>query len=206
MKELFKSPEIRRKLLFTALVLILFRFLAHVPVPGVDTNAIKAYISSSSLLGFYDLFSGGGFQNFSIVTLGLSPYITASIVIQLFTTMVPSFEELSKEGQSGRDKLDQYTRMLTIPVSLIQAYGVYFLLHQQKVIGTLESFNLLVLIFTLIGGGMFLVWIGDLVTEYGVGNGISLLIFVGIISRLPASAAQFYYSSSSYSFLVHFYF
>lgn len=201
MNEILKSPEIRRKLLFTFLIIVLFRFLAHVPTPGVDTNAIKAYISSNSLLGFYDLFSGGGFQNFSIVTLGLSPYITASIIIQLFTTMIPAFEELSKEGESGRDKLDQYTRILTIPISFVQAYGVYFLLNQQGVIGRLETFNLLVLIFTLIGGGMFLVWVGDLVTEYGVGNGISLLIFVGIISSLPTNLIQFYYSSSTYSFL-----
>jgi len=191
MFKIFKLPELRRKIAFSLIVILLFRLLAHIPVPGVDTFAIKSFLSSNALLGIFDYFSGGGFQNFSIVTLGLSPYINASIIIQLMTVMIPKLEELSKEGESGREQLNQYTRYLSFPLSIFQAYGVYFLLSRQGILGSLGAFDLLVLVLTLTGGGMLLVWIGDLVTEYGVGNGISLLIFVGIISRLPASAVSF---------------
>lgn len=187
----FRLPELRNKILFTLAVVLIFRLLAHIPVPGVDTNAIKAYLGSNALFGLFDYFSGGGFQNFSIVTLGLSPYINASIILQLMTVMIPALEELSKEGESGREKINQYTKYLTVPLSVFQSYGVYFLLTRQGVIGTLSPFDLMVLIATLTGGGMLLVWVGDLVTEYGVGNGISLLIFVGIISRLPVSLVSF---------------
>jgi preprotein translocase subunit SecY len=191
MLKIFKLAELRKKILFTLAVILIFRLLAHVPVPGVNIEAIKSYLQGNALLGLFDYFSGGGFQNFSIVTLGLNPYINASIIIQLMTMMIPKFEELSKEGESGREILNQYTRYLTVPISLFQAYGVYFLLSRQGVIGELASFDLAVLIATLTGGGMLLVWIGDLLTEYGIGNGISLLIFVGIIGRMPASAYQF---------------
>ncbi|OGC47250.1 preprotein translocase subunit SecY [candidate division WWE3 bacterium RIFCSPHIGHO2_01_FULL_42_13] len=187
----FRLPELRKKLLFTLLVILIFRLLAHIPVPGVDVAAIRSYLSSNALLGIFNYFSGGGFQNFSIVTLGLSPYINASIIMQLMTVMIPKLEELSKEGESGREQINQYTRYLSFPLSIFQAYGVYFLLSRQGVIGTLSSFDLLVLILTLTGGAMLLVWIGDLVTEYGIGNGISLLIFIGIISSLPLSVAGF---------------
>lgn len=191
MFNVFKLPELRKKILFSLFVLLIFRLLAHVPVPGVDTVAIKSYLDSNALLGIFDYFSGGGFQNFSIVTLGLSPYINASIIMQLMTVMVPKLEELSKEGESGREQINQYTRYLSFPLSIFQAYGVYFLMSRQGIIGSLGSFDLLVLILTLTGGGMLLVWIGDLVTEYGIGNGISLLIFVGIISRVPSSIVGF---------------
>lgn len=194
MFKFLKVPELRNKIFFSLFVILIFRLLAHIPVPGVDVPAIKAYLESNALLGLFDYFSGGGFQNFSIVTLGLSPYINASIIMQLMTVMIPKIEELSKEGESGREMINQYTKYLTVPLSIFQAYGVYFLLSRQGVIGSLNSFDLILLIATLTGGGMLLVWIGDLVSEYGIGNGISLLIFAGIISRLPASAIQFYYS------------
>lgn len=197
MLKAFRLPELRKKILFSLFVILLFRLLAHIPVPGVDVAAIRAYLNSNALLGMFDYFSGGGFQNFSIVTLGLSPYINASIILQLMTVMVPALEELSKEGESGREKINQYTRYLTVPLSIFQAYGMYFLLNRQGVITDLVGFDLFVLIATLTGGGMLLVWIGDLVTEYGIGNGISLLIFVGIISRLPASAIGFFANINS---------
>ena len=191
MFKIFRLPDLRKRILFTLLMIVVYRFLAHVPVPGVDISAIKAYISSNALLGLFDYFSGGGFQNFSIVTLGLSPYINASIVIQLMTVMIPSLEELSKEGETGREKINQYTKYLTVPLAFFQGYSVYFLLSRQGVIGHLEGLNLLVLIATLLGGAMLAVWIGDLLTEHGIGNGISFLIFIGIISRVPTSALQF---------------
>ncbi len=192
-----KLPHLRRKILFTFLVIVIFRFLAFIPVPGVDVSAVKSYVESNQLLGIYNLLGGGGLQNFSLITLGLGPYINASIIIQLFTAMIPSLEELSKEGESGREKINQYTRLLSLPISVMQAYGIYFLLSNQaqigtqKVLGDLDAFGLLVLITSMTAGSMLLVWVGDLVTEYGIGNGVSILIFAGIISSLPFAALQF---------------
>jgi preprotein translocase subunit SecY len=183
-----KSPQIRKKLLFSLLVIVAFRFLAHVPVPGVDISSIKSFLERSVLFGIYDLFSGGGFQNFSLVTLGLGPYINVSIIIQMLTMMIPSLEELQKEGEHGREKINMYTKIFAIPVSLLQGYGMYFFLSKQGVLKSLAPFELVLLLFTLTAGTMLLVWISDLVSEYGLGNGTSLLIFVGIISRLPSSA------------------
>ncbi len=185
MLKLLKNEEIRKKILFSLLAIVVFRTLAHVPVPGVDLRAVRSYLSSSAIFGMFDLFSGGGFQNFSIVTLGLGPYINASIILQLFGKVIPALDELQKEGEAGREKLNMYTKLLTVPLSLIQAYGVYFLLSKQSVITSLGVMDLVVLLLAQVGGSMILIWLGDLVTEYGVGQGISLLIFVGIISRLP---------------------
>jgi len=123
----FKYPELRRKIIITLLIICGSRLLAHIPVPGVDTEAIRAYLQKSAIFGFFDLFSGGGFQNFSIITLGLAPYINASIVMQLLTVMIPSLEETAKEGEIGREKINMYTKFLTVPMTLIQAYGIYFL-------------------------------------------------------------------------------
>ena len=188
MLNILKNEELRKKILFSLLVIVVFRILAHVPVPGVDLAAVRAYLGSNAIFGMFDLFSGGGFQNFSIVTLGLGPYINASIILQLFTKMIPALEELSKEGETGREKINMYTKYLTVPLALVQAYGVYFLLSRQTVMGALGTTELTVLLFTLVGGSMIMIWLGDLVTEYGVGQGISLLIFVGIVSRLPTDA------------------
>jgi len=199
MLRIFKIPDLRKKILFSLFTIAVFRFLAHIPVPGVDISAIKEFISGNDLLGLFDYFSGGGFQNFSIVTLGLGPYINASIVMQIFAKLIPSLEELAQEGEQGREKINQYTKFLTVPIALLQSYGVYFLLSRQGVIVSLDLFSLVILLLTLVGGGILLMWIGDLVTEYGVGNGISLLIFVGIISRMPLSAAQFVASLTSES-------
>ncbi len=191
MIKLFRYPEVRAKIIFTLSIIVVFRLLAHVPVPGVNVETIRAFLSGSALFGMFDLFSGGGFQNFSIVTLGLGPYINASIVMQLLTVMVPTLEEMSKEGEYGREKINMYTKYLTVPMTIIQAYGIYFLLNRQGAIPTLSPIDLVVLMLTLSAGAMFLVWLGDLVTERGVGNGVSLLIFVGIISRLPQSLYAF---------------
>jgi len=187
MFKIFRFPEIRKKLLFTIVVVAVFRLLAHIPVPGVDTTAIKSYLQSNVIFGFFDLFSGGGFSNFSIVTLGLGPYINASIIIQLLTMMIPSLEELQKEGEYGQEKINMYTKFLTVPMALIQSYGIYFLLSKQRIINTLAPLDLLILLLTFTAGALFLVWLGDLVTERGLGNGVSLLIFISIISRIPQS-------------------
>ncbi|MCA9308695.1 preprotein translocase subunit SecY, partial [candidate division WWE3 bacterium] len=191
MPGILKVPEIRNKILFTIFILLVFRLLAHVPVPGVDLASLRSYLASSSLFSIFNIFSGGGFQNFSIITLGLTPYINASIILQLFTAVIPQLEELSKEGESGRAKINQYTKLLTVPLAIIQSYGMYFLLKSQGVVSNLDPLSLLVLVFSFVGGSLLLVWIGDLVTEQGIGNGVSLLIFAGIVSRLPASVYQF---------------
>ncbi len=187
MLKIFRLPELRKKIIFTLAIIAIFRLLAHIPVPGVDTSSIKAYLEQSVFFGFFDLFSGGGFQNFSVVTLGLGPYINASIIIQLLTMLIPSLEELSKEGEFGQEKINLYTKILAVPMAFVQSYGIYFLLSKQGIINTLLGIDLVILILTFTAGSMFLVWLGDLVTERGVGNGVSLLIFVSIISRLPAS-------------------
>lgn len=183
---------LKKKLIFTLFIIVIFRVLANIPVPGVDIAAIRTYLSGNAVFGVLNLFSGGGFSNFSLVTLGLGPYINASIIMQIFTVVVPKLEELSKEGEFGREKINQYTKIITIPIALLQAYGMYFLLMKQQIITPLSPVNLAVFMLTLTGGSMLLTWIGDLLTEKGIGNGISMLIFVGIVERLPSGISQFY--------------
>jgi len=202
MLTILKNEELRKKLLFSLFAVVMFRILVHIPVPGVDLQAVRSFLGSNAIFGLFDLFSGGGFQNFSIVTLGLGPYINASIILQLFTKMIPALEELSKEGEAGREKINMYTKLLTVPLALVQSYGVYFLLSKQTVIGSLEMIQLVVLLVSLVAGSMILVWLGDLVTEYGVGQGISLLIFVGIVSRLPSGALSIFSLLDKYNVIV----
>ena len=188
-----KIPQLRNKILFTFAILTLYRFLAHIPVPGVDTTALQAFFSSSQLFSFLNIFTGGGMSNLSIIALGVGPYISASIIIQLLTMVVPYFEELSKEGIYGRQKINQYTQALTLPIALLQAYSVYFLLRQQNLSGVSllpvhNSFDLLVIIVTMVGGAFLLTWIGEFITERGIGNGMSVIIFAGILAGLPSGA------------------
>ena len=190
LKNIWKTKDLRRKFLITALVLLVFRFAAHIPIPEVDNAALQNLFAQNQLLGFLDMFSGGTMRNFSIVTLSLNPYINATIIFQLLTMIFPALEELSKEGEYGRRKLNQYMRWTTIPLALIQAFGMYVLLRNQGIIGVLSPFDLVALVITLTAGTMFLVWLGELITEYGIGNGISIIIFVGILSGLPLGFAQ----------------
>ena len=148
MNNIFRYPELRKKILFTIGIIIVFRLLAHTPFPGVDIASVRAYLQGNAFFGLFDLFSGGGFQNFSIVTLGLGPYINASIILQLLQVMIPSLEELAKEGDYGREKINMYTKLITVPMTLLQAYGIYFLLNKQHVIGNLLPFDLIILILT----------------------------------------------------------
>ncbi len=186
----FQSQEIRRKILFTALIFIIFRFFAHIPVAGVNLVSLKALFSQNQFLGLLDIFSGGTLANFSIMALGLNPYINASIILQLLTMVFPSLEELSKEGEAGRQKINQYTRLLTIPLASLQAFGMFVLLRSQHIIVNFSPLQVVALIITMTAGTMLLVWFGELITEKGVGNGISLLIFGGIIGRLPVALSQ----------------
>src|SRR3989338_3458399 len=187
-----RIPDLRKKLIFTLVILALYRFLAHIPVPGVDTNALKSFFDSSSLLSFLNIFSGGGLRNLSIVAMGVGPYISASIVLQLLTMVVPQLEELSKEGNFGRQRINQYTQALTLPFAIIQAYGLYFTLNKQTLAGvsilpTLSPDKLLAVIIIMTAGTFLLMWIGELITEYGVGQGMSVLIFAGIVAGIPGA-------------------
>ena len=185
-----KSPDIRRKIIITAVILFVFRLIAHIPVPGIDRQSLQALFLGSPLLSLLDVFSGGTLANFSIMALGLNPYINASIILQLLTYVIPSLEELQKEGEYGQEKIGQYTRFLSVPLAALQAFAMYSLLKSQMIITTLSPIALLSLILTMTAGTILAVWLGELITEYGFSNGVSLLIFVGIISRLPVTLGQ----------------
>lgn len=186
----FKSPELRGKILFTLGIFLVFRFLAHIPVAGVNLEAIKSLFAGNQFLGLLNIFSGGTLANFSIMALGLNPYINASIIMQLLTMVFPKLEAMQKEGDSGRKKITQYTRILTIPLAVLQAIGMFALLRSQNIIENLGPLMLIAFIFTMVAGTMLLVWLGELITERGVGNGISLLIFGGIVGQLPVLLGQ----------------
>jgi len=185
-----KVKDLRKKLLITLLIFTIFRFIAHIPVPGVDLNALKQLFGSNQLLSLLDIFSGGTLANFSIMALGLGPYINASIVFQLATIIFPKLEELSKEGEFGREKINQYTRLLTVPLAALQSIGMIVLLKNQQIISITNPLTTLNIVFTMVAGTILLMWLGELLTEYGIGNGISLLIFAGIVGRLPISLLQ----------------
>ena len=190
----FRAPDIRRRVLYVLGLLIVFRLLASVPVPGIDAAQLKAFLEGNPLFGLLDLFSGGGLAKFSVVALGMNPYINASIIMQLMTGVVPSLQALSREGEYGRNKITQYTRYLTVPLAILQAYGFLALLNSQGVLtGTfdLASFETLTQIATLTAGAIALMWVGELITERGIGNGISFIIFAGIVSRAPGAVGAF---------------
>jgi preprotein translocase subunit SecY len=190
LKNAFKSEDIRRRILFTLGIFLVFRFLAHVPVSGVNIVALKNLFAGNQFLGLLNIFSGGTLANFSIMALGLNPYINASIILQLLTMVFPKLEELQKDGDSGRRKINQYTRFLTIPLASLQAIGMYALLRSQGIIETLAPLSFISFIITMVAGTMFLVWLGELITEKGVGNGISLMIFAGIVGGFPVLFGQ----------------
>ena len=181
---LIKDPELKRKLLFTLFIFLAFRFFAFLPVPSINLVKLRALFSQNQFLSLLDIFSGGTLINFSVMALGLNPYINASIVLQMLTMMVPHLESLSKEGEYGRAKINQYTRMLTVPLTIVQAIGIFMLLKNQKVIGVLSPLEFFSFIVTMVAGTFILVWFGELISEFGLGNGISLLIFVGIVGRM----------------------
>lgn len=185
-----KTPHLRKKILYTLGILVLFRFIAHVPVPGVNLALLKNFFSQNQLLSLLDIFSGGTLANFSVAALGLNPYINASVMLQLLTLISPKLEALSKEGEYGRAKINQYTRIATIPLSLFQAIGMYGILHSQNIIGALSPLTLTALVLSMVAGTMIMIFLGELINQYGIGNGISIIIFAGIIARLPLSIFQ----------------
>ncbi len=185
-----KTRSIRKKLIITGVILVVFRLAAHIPAAGIDRDTLSALFLGSPLLSLLDVFSGGTLANFSILALGLNPYINASIIFQLLGYVVPSIAELQKEGEYGQEKINQYTRLVTIPLAAVQAFGMYALLKGQNIITGLSPIDLFSLVITMTAGTIFAVWLGELITEYGFKNGVSILIFVGIIARLPVILSQ----------------
>jgi preprotein translocase subunit SecY len=185
MIDAFSLPDLRRKLIFTLGILIVFRFIAHVPLPGVDLTALRDVFDKNQLLGMLDMFSGGAMRNFSVAAMGVYPYITASIIMQLLVPVIPSLRVLSMEGEAGRHKINQYTHWLTIPMAALQGYAQLALLRSQGVIGASDAFSTVAMVVSLTAGTVFLVWLGELITERGIGNGVSIIIFGGIVAGLP---------------------
>jgi len=190
LKGVFNQKDLRKRFLFTLGALALYRLVAHIPAPGVNLEAVKDLFSGSTFLSLIDIFSGGTLANFSILALGIGPYITASIIFNLLSMSIPSLKELSKEGEYGRDKLNQYTRLVTLPICILQGFFLILMLSRQSLTTTDNPLAMISLIITLAAGTMLVVWLGEQLTQYGLGNGISLIIFAGIVGRLPLSFAQ----------------
>ncbi|MFA6184922.1 MAG: preprotein translocase subunit SecY [Candidatus Shapirobacteria bacterium] len=180
-----KTPIFRKKFTITILLLVFFRLIAHIPVPGVNLVLLKQFFSQNQLLSLLDIFSGGTLANFSIAALGLNPYINASVMMQLLALVVPQLEELRKEGEYGRAKINQYTRIATIPFAIINGIGMITILKSQNIITDFSPLTLIGMVCSMLAGTMIMIFLGEMINLYGVGNGISMLIFAGIICRLP---------------------
>ncbi len=209
LKQVFKIKTLRNSILFVLAMLLISRVAAHIPIPGIEISGLKEFFESNQVLGLLNMFSGGGMKSFSIVMLGVGPYITASIIIQLLTMIVPSLEALQKEGDAGRRKINQYTKYLTIPLSLVQGYSLITLLQRQSqygIIGHLSIVQYAVALITICAGTVFLMWLGDLITEKNIGNGISLLIFAGIVAGWVSSLQRMIFAfdpSKVYTFVIY---
>lgn len=190
---IWKTKDLRNRILIVLGLLLIIRVLAHIPIPGIDATALRSVLQQNQFLGLLDIFSGGGLSNFSIAMLGVGPYITASIIIQLLTVIIPSFSEMQKEGgEMGRQTLNKYMRYLSVPLAMLQAFGTIRLLQSQSqgLINSFSGFEWFITLLSIAAGTMLVMWIGEIISEYGIGNGISLIIFAGIVSRLPAALSS----------------
>lgn len=187
----FEDSVLRKRILFTVLILVIFRFIATIPIPGIDSLRLEQFLSGNDFFGLLNIFSGGGLKNISIMMLGVGPYITASIIMQLMTIVFPKLKEMyQEEGEAGRKKFSQYSRMLTIPLGILQGLAFTALLKSQGVLGSLSIFDTVVNIIVITASSILLMWLGELITEFGIGNGVSLIIFSGIVAALPSALAQ----------------
>jgi preprotein translocase subunit SecY len=185
MLDAFRLPDLRRRIFFTLGILIIFRFVAHVPLPGVDTVALQQLFERNAMLGMLDMFSGGAMRYFSVAAMGVYPYITASIVMQLMVPIIPRLQAISQEGEAGRHKINLITHWLTVPMAGLAGYGQLILLQREGAIASAAALPTTAMVLSMIAGTMFLVWLGELITEYGIGNGISIIIFGGIVTGIP---------------------
>ncbi|MBI4276583.1 preprotein translocase subunit SecY [Candidatus Uhrbacteria bacterium] len=192
---IWKLPDLRKSIIFVLAMLVVFRVAAHIPIPGIDREALRLFFGQNQLLGLLNIFSGGGLERFSVVALGVGPYITASIIFQLLAMIIPRLEEISKDGESGQQRINMYTRWLTVPLAGLQGYGLLTLLRQggqgsAQLLGALTVWQTILTVLTLTAGTVFLMWIGELISEKKIGNGISLLIFAGIVADIPRTLQQ----------------
>jgi len=193
LRQIWKTTDLRYSVLFVLLMLVIFRIAAHIPIPGVDTVALKDFFDQNQVLGMFNVFSGGTMESFSVVALGVGPYITASIIFQLLAMIVPRLEEMQKEGQAGQERINQYTRLLTVPLALLQGYAMISLLRQTGngiIAPNVTLFQMVMMAVTMTTGTVFMMWIGELISERKIGNGISIMIFAGIISGMPTTLQQ----------------
>jgi len=182
MIDAFRLPDLRRRILFTLGMLVVFRFVAHVPLPGVNIEALQGLFERNALLGMLDMFSGGAMRNFSVAAMGVYPYITSSIIMTLMVPVIPRLQAISQEGEAGRNRINMITHWMTVPLAGLAGYGQIVLLRREGVIPSAELLPTVSMVFALIAGTIFLVWLGELITEYGIGNGISIIIFGGIVA------------------------
>ncbi len=195
LKIIFTEPAIRNRVLFVLGALVVFRALAAIPIPGVDQTVLEQFFANNQFLGLLNIFSGGGLANLSIVMLGVGPFITASIIMQLMTVMSPRLKSMySEEGEAGRAKFTQWSRMITLPLAILQGFGFLTLLQSQGVITGLSTFEFIVNVILIVTGSVLLMWIGELATEYGIGNGVSIIIFAGIVASFPSTISQLAYT------------
>ncbi len=195
LKIVLEDVTLRNRVLFALGALIVFRILATIPVPSIDASGVQAFLANNQFFGLLNIFSGGGFSNLSIVMLGVGPYITASIVMQLMTVLVPKLKEIyQEEGDAGRARFMQYSRYLTIPLAFVQGFAFLLLLQQNGVIPALDPQTLLINVTVVAAGSILLMWLGELITEFGIGNGVSLIIFAGIVASIPSAVAQLFFS------------
>ncbi len=207
LKQIWDSRDIRNNIIFILLILLVFRIAAHIPVPGVDVAGLQTFFNSNQILGLLNIFTGGGLETFSVVMLGVGPYITSSIIFQLLGMIIPQLEEMQKESEAGRQKINQWTRLATVPLALLQAYGTIIFLQRAgsaqgaNLIGALSLGQILVTMITVTAGTIFLMWLGELISERKMGNGISLLIFAGIVASLPTTLLRFFSTYDSSQFI-----
>jgi len=185
MIDAFSLPDLRRRILITLGILVIFRFVAHVPLPGVNLEALSNLFDQNALLGMLDMFSGGAMRNFSIAAMGVYPYITASIIMTLLVPVIPQLRRLSEEGEEGKNKINRFTHWLTVPLAGLSGYGQLVYLQSEGVVGAAAILPMITMVISLIAGTMFCVWLGERITENGIGNGISIIIFAGIVAGLP---------------------
>ena len=191
MKLIWTDMSLRRKVIFVLFSLVVFRLLSAIPIPGIDAVELSRFLAGNQFFGILNIFSGGGLSNLSIIMLGVGPYITSSIIMQLLTIMVPSLKKMYQEdGEAGRKRFTQYSRMLTVPLAAIQGFTLLALLENQNILVDITPFDRILNLLIVIAGSMLLMWLGELVSEFGIGNGVSLIIFAGIVSTLPSQVAQ----------------
>jgi len=198
MLDAFRLPDLRRRILLTIGILVVFRFVAHVPLPGVDPEALQLLFERNAMLGMLDMFSGGAMRYFSVAAMGVYPYITASIIMMLLVPVIPRLQAISREGETGKNKINRITHWLTVPMAALAGYGQLVLLQREGAVSSTTVLSTIAIVLSLTAGTMFCVWLGELITEYGIGNGISIIIFGGIVAGLPEMVGRSFLAQANF--------